>query len=87
MSIKVHLDASLQRYADGNNEIEINADTVAECLNKVAAHFPELKPALFNNQGTIWNDLTIFLNNNLVSRSQTIEDGSELFIIVPVEGG
>ena len=87
MSIKVHLDASLQRYAKGNNEIEINADTVEECLNKVAAHFPELKPALFSSQGTIWNDLTIFLNNTLVAHNQIIENGSELYIIVPVEGG
>ena len=83
MGVKVQIDPSLLNLTKGYKEVEVEGKTVGQCLDSLQARFPDLNSALFQ-QGQTWSDIGIFLNNNSAYLSQSVEDGDELIILMPL---
>ena len=89
MGIKVHINVLLRQYTNDRGIVEVDGDTVGECLKDLERQFPKLK--LFNKDGELLAQLGIFeLRERLLySRKldKPIRDGDELSIIPMISGG
>ena len=89
MSIKVRMSPLLARYINNKSPIEINGDTVGECLKNLEERFPKLK--LFEKDGRLLSYLIISVNREIVAPQELIttptKDGDELSIMLMIGGG
>jgi len=86
MSIKVGIDPSLLHLTNGNEVAEVEGKTVGQCLDSLRVRFPDLDSVLFQRE-QVWSDIGIFLNNKSTYLSQSVKDGDELAILMPLGGG
>ncbi len=87
MSVTVRLQLLLSQFADGQEVVEITADNSIDCLNKLAAQFPELRRWLFTNQGEVATYVRLFVNRQQASVDAELKDGDELLIMLAAAGG
>ena len=88
MSIKVHSGPLLSRYTDAQGIIEVDGDTVDECLKKLVEQFPKLE--LFDKNGELLVYIAIAVNGELAypeKLNKPVKDGDELGIIPMIDGG
>ena len=69
MAIVFEVPHALDRFTDGQTEIELAAENVQEALNSTWEKFPELKSRVLNEQGELFPYLTLFHNGNALPRS------------------
>lgn len=87
MNIKVIIPSMLRRSTDGHEVVEVRAQSVLECLNKLTERFPALKRWLYDKQGDVASHAHIFVNKKQASTSDLLNDGDELLILLSVAGG
>lgn len=90
MSIEVNLPPVLQALIDGVSRINVNGDTVGECLTEMLEKYPQLKLKLFNKNGKLPNGISIFINGENAfpePLSRPVRDGDKIFISHIVLGG
>jgi len=91
MSIKVKITPVLQEYSDIPNILEVNGNTVGECLDDLIRQYPEARSWLFDQYGllqvlvSINNKETVALDRNGLDRILTTDD--ELQIFAMISGG
>jgi molybdopterin synthase sulfur carrier subunit len=62
VSVTIHLHKTHRRFAAGQERVEIEGDTVGECLLNLVDRYPELKPQLFDGKGRLQKTVEIYLN-------------------------
>lgn len=90
MSVKIKLHRSLAKLADGQAVAEVNGNTVGQCLEQLAAHFPKLQKKLFEKDGALSRILEIYINGESIypdDLAMKVEDGDELDTVMRVSGG
>lgn len=88
MSIKLRISPLLSRYIDNQRIVEVNGDTVDECLKHLEKQFSKLK--LFEKDGRLLSYLNIYINKELISRKELdkpVKDGDEIYIMLMIGGG
>ncbi len=74
---------------DGRAEIECDAATVGEALEKAIAVEPRMRPRIFRDDGRMYAG--VFLNGrNINAREGTdtpLNDGDKLAVVPPLSGG
>lgn len=86
VSIKVHLGATLPYITGGQRVVEVKGQNVNECLAYLRTHFPSLK-VLFDSDGHIWEDISVYLNRSIVHSNPPVTEGDELALIPGIAGG
>ena len=88
---KVHLHASLQRFADNYETIEIPGNcTLMELINRLVTEFPGLKPIIFSNENQISPYLVIFINGQdwrHLNQDYIVASDANIEIITSLVGG
>jgi len=90
MSIKVHLYSSLQSYTGGQNVVEVNGDTVGNCLGDLTGKYPGIKKILFDEQGNLSDQIFVSINLESAYRAKSdepVKDGDTLYIVLVIAGG
>ncbi len=60
---KIHLHASLQRFAEGYETLEIPGNcSLEELLNRLISEFPRLRPIIFSKNVNISPYIVIYVN-------------------------
>ncbi len=93
--MKVVLPGALLRFADYTKEVEVDARTLGEGIEVLAARFPRLRPVLLDGDGRVRRTHQLFLNGEQVERSEyatgvaavAVTDGDTLFVLTAVAGG
>ncbi len=87
--IKVRLFANLREYT-GAKELELEAGTVKESLEKLCRRFPGLDNMIFKGED-IRPYMNVFLNGRNISEfnglGTALNPGDEIAIFPPVSGG
>lgn len=88
MSIKVHIGSFLSQYTGNPHIVEINGDTVRECLKNLMKQFPKLE--LFDKDGSLFTYVDIYFNKEIIDPKKLdkpVKDKDELSILFMFDGG
>ncbi|MFC2002037.1 MoaD/ThiS family protein [Chloroflexota bacterium] len=88
MSIKVNTGPLLSQSTNKQQIVEVNGNTVGECLRNLVEQFPRLK--LFEKDGQLLAYIEIYINGESAypqELDKPVKDGDELSIILMIDGG
>jgi molybdopterin/thiamine biosynthesis adenylyltransferase/rhodanese-related sulfurtransferase/molybdopterin converting factor small subunit len=91
MAVTVFIPTALRQFAGDRAEIEVDALTVGEALDKVTGEHAELRRHLYGEQGTLRNFVNVYVNDNDIRHGQKLEthlkDGDTISIVPAIAGG
>lgn len=96
MGIEVQIDPLLRDFTGGQDIVEVNGNTVEQCLEHLVGQFSSIKQWIFNKQGKLLVDLLIFVNGEFFASGENIyqkklakrvEDGDKLSILFVLGAG
>lgn len=87
----VFIPTPLRKFTNNSAKVEIEAENVAELLEKLSSEFPPLKNYLFTGEGEIPSFLNIFVGEddirNLEDKHTKINSSSSVSIVPAIAGG
>jgi sulfur-carrier protein adenylyltransferase/sulfurtransferase len=91
MAVTVLIPTALRQFAGGRSEIEVEARTAGEALERVTGEHAELRRHLYNEQGALRNFVNIYVNDEDIRAAQKLEtpvkDGDTISIVPAIAGG
>ena len=90
MSIKININPLLKQYTNNQSVVEVNGDTVGQCLDLLAKQFPGIEKGLFNKNGKLLNYVDIYVNGESThpeELAKPVKEGDELHILLVPTGG
>jgi sulfur-carrier protein adenylyltransferase/sulfurtransferase len=91
MSVTVVIPTPLRQFAGGNSEIEIEAATAGEALEKLTTEHAELKKHLYNEGGNLRNFVNVYVGDedirDLEGLETEVRPGGEILIVPSIAGG
>ena len=90
MSVKVSLHQTHRQFTDGREVVDVQGETVGDCLDHLASEYPGMGEALFEKKGKLRNHIMIFLNLESTypqELAMPVEDGDEIHVSVMLAGG
>jgi molybdopterin converting factor small subunit len=88
---RVRVPTPLRAYTEGEAQLQIEANTVGEALDKLTAQYPSLRPHLYNDAGDLRPYVNLFVNDEDVRALQgeqtAIQDSDTLMILPSIAGG
>ena len=90
MSIKISIPSYMQSFTNNMKAVEVNGNTVGECLNHLIKQFPGMKKQLFSKNDNLFENIIISVNGESAypkQRAKPVKDGDELNIVLIVGGG
>ena len=88
--IKIHVSTSLQHFTDNLQTIEVNGETVGECLNNLIERFPNTKEIISMKEKNISGFILVYLNKErdfAQNFEKSLTDGDELTLLRKIVGG
>ena len=91
MSVTVVIPTPLRQFAGGNSEIEIEASTAGEALEKLTTAHADLKKHLYNDGGNLRNFVNVYVGDedirDLDGLDTEVRSGGEILIVPSIAGG
>ncbi len=90
VSVKVHIHKTHRQFTDGLASIEVEGNTVGECLDNLVKKFPGLMKALFKEKGKLANNIEVYVNLKSAYPNELaipVKDGDEIHLTVMLTGG
>ncbi len=89
--IHVTLPSALREYAQGRDAVDVEADTLAAVVARLATDFPGLGYRILDDQGRLRRFVNAYVNDEPVSHLEPHEvrlrDGDTIHILPSVAGG
>lgn len=90
MTIKINIPSYMRSFTNNMKAVEVNGNTVGECLNHLTKQFPDIKKRLFSKDGDLFENIIMSINGESAYPEQLIkpvQDGDELKIVTIIGGG
>ena len=90
MSVKVSLHSTHRQFTGGLETVEVQGETVGDCLDHLAKEYPGIGDALFEKTGKLRNHIEVFLNLRTTYPQELavpVKDGDEIHITAMLAGG
>ena len=90
MSVTLNIHKTHRQFTSGLDTIQVEGDTVGNCLNSLIGRFPEMKAAIFDGKGKLKNQIEIYLNMESAypdELKKKVQAGDEIYITVMLAGG
>ena len=89
MDVTVQLPLPMRQAADGQERIQLQADTVGQAVEALCGRYDQLRNWLCKPTGKLKGSIAIFVNNaQPAAKADTkLQDGDTLVILQPVGGG
>ena len=90
MSINVHIHKTHRQFTNGLDVVEVEGNTVGNCLNQLVGQFPGIEKEIFDKKGNLRNIIEIYLNlksaypNEL---AKPVKDGDDIHLTLILAGG
>lgn len=88
--MKFSFSGNMLRFVDHNDEVSVDGATVAEGIARLVESYPDLRPVLYDGQGQLRAIHRIFLNGDLLQRSdvgRAVGQDAEISVLTPIAGG
>lgn len=90
MGIKINIPLYLRSFTNNLEAVEVNGNTVGECLNHLVKQLPSIEEALFDKDGKLHHYVDIYVNKESAypeELAKPVKDGDELRILYVISGG
>lgn len=91
MAVTIVIPTPLRQFAGGQSEIEVEAATAGEALEKLTAAHADLKKHLYNDGGNLRNFVNVYVGDedirDLEGLETEVENGGEILIVPSIAGG
>ncbi len=90
MSVKIDIPSYFQPFAGNMEVIEVNGNTVGQCLDHLVEQFPDIEKKLFAKNGNLLGYVSIYVNGEDAypeDLAKTVKDGDEVYILYTIGGG
>lgn len=91
MAITVRVPTPLRRLTNGQGEVEVEAGTIREAIEKLEEQYPGFKERLIDEQGELRRFVNLYLNDEdvrfLKGADTELKDGDVLSIVPAIAGG
>jgi adenylyltransferase/sulfurtransferase len=91
MPVTIIIPTPLRQFAAGQSEIEVEAGTAGEALDKLTAVHAELRRHLFNDQNTLRNFVNVYVNDEDIRHTSgpdtPVKEGDTILIVPSIAGG
>ena len=90
MSARINLHKTHRGYAGGKEVVDVNGNTVGECLRDLVSQYPEIEKKIFDNKGNLLSVLEIYLNGASAypdELKKAVKDGDEIHLLTMLAGG
>lgn len=89
--VTLHIPTPLQPYADGHATLALEADTVAQLLDRAAAQYPPLVQRIRTRDGALRPYVNVFVRRTDIRQLDGLDtrlgDGDEVIVMPSVAGG
>src|SRR5438876_4718628 len=91
MPVTITIPTPLRQFADGQSEIQIDARTAGEALDKLTSTHTELRRHLFNDQNALRNFVNVYVNDEDIRHANgpdtPVKEGDTILIVPSIAGG
>jgi molybdopterin converting factor small subunit len=90
MSVKVHIHTTHRQFTDGLEVVDVEGNTVGDCLNHLIKQYPGMENALFAKKDKLRNNVEIYLNNASAYPNELVKpvkDGDVIHLVTMLTGG
>lgn len=90
MSVKVSLHRTHRQFTDGLEIVDVEGQTIGDCLYDLARKYPGIGEALFERKGKLRNYIEVFLNLETTYPQELavpVKDGDEIQLTLMLAGG
>ena len=90
MNVKVSLHATHRKFTNGLDIVEVQGETVGDCLDHMAREYPGIGEALFEKKGKLRRHIEVYLNLKSTypqELAMPVQDGDEIHVTVMLAGG
>ena len=90
MSINVSIHRTHRQFTDGLDSVEVEGNSVGNCLDDLIRQFPDMGNALFDKKGKLLNAIEIYINLESAYPDELVKpvkDGDDIHITLMLAGG
>ena len=91
MSVTIVIPTPLRQFSDGKSEIEVDAATAGEALDKLTTQYAALRKHLYNDQGNLRNFVNVYVGDDdirhLDGEATLVKSGETVMIVPSIAGG
>jgi adenylyltransferase/sulfurtransferase len=91
MPVTIIIPTALRQHAGGNSELEVEAGTAGEALERLVSTHTELRKHLYNDQNRLRNFVNVYLNDEDIRHANgpdtPVKDGDTLMLVPSIAGG
>ncbi|MDQ3818130.1 MAG: molybdopterin-synthase adenylyltransferase MoeB [Acidobacteriota bacterium] len=91
MAVTIIIPTALRQYAGGSSEVEVEANTAGEALERLTSTHAELRKHLYNDQNRLRNFVNVYLNDEDIRHAEgpetKVKDGDTIMIVPSIAGG
>jgi molybdopterin synthase sulfur carrier subunit len=91
MAVIVRVPTPLRRLTNGQGEIEVQASTIREAIEKLEEQYPGFKERLLDENGEVRRFVNLYLNDEdirfLKGVDTELKEGDTLSIVPAIAGG
>ena len=90
MSINVHIHKTHRQFTNGLDVVEVEGNTVGNCLNQLVGQFPGIEKEIFDKKGNLRNIIEIYLNLESAypdELAKPVKDGDDIHLTLILAGG
>lgn len=91
MAVTIVIPTPLRQFAGGQSEVEVEAATAGEALEKLTTQFADLKKHLYSDGGNLRNFVNVYVGDedirDLENLETEVKNGDEILIVPSIAGG
>ena len=91
MPVTIAIPTPLRQFAAGQSEIQVEAQTAGEALDKLTETHSDLRRHLFNDQNTLRNFVNVYVNDEDIRHvdgpNTPVKTGDTILIVPSIAGG
>jgi molybdopterin/thiamine biosynthesis adenylyltransferase/rhodanese-related sulfurtransferase/molybdopterin converting factor small subunit len=91
MQVTISIPTALRQYAGGSSEINVEAKTVGEALERLTATHTELRQHLYHESNALRNFVNVYVNDEDIRHAEgqqtQVKDGDAIMIVPAIAGG
>lgn len=90
MSAKIHIHKTYRQYTNGLEAVEVQGDTVGECLKELFRQHPGIEKIILTKKGKLNPIVEIYVNGESAypdELAKRVKEGDDIHMTVMLAGG